>query len=69
MIPSDARSKRNWTGGVLDDPRVLHYWDEKKKLGHTIWQKTLRPTIRTLFGTHSIFTVVTPNGRKDPTVN
>ena len=33
MIPNDSRSKWNWTGGVFDDPRVLHYWDEKKKVG------------------------------------
>ena len=33
MIPTDARSRWNWTGGTLDDPRVLHYWDEKKKVG------------------------------------
>ena len=33
MIPTDARSRWNWTGGVLDDPRVLHYWDEQKKVG------------------------------------
>ena len=33
MIPGDSRSKWNWTGGVFDDPRVLHYWDENKKVG------------------------------------
>ena len=33
MIPTDARSRWNWTGGILEDPRVLHYWDEKKKVG------------------------------------
>lgn len=33
MIPTDARSTWNWTGGILDDPRVVHYWDEKKKVG------------------------------------
>ena len=33
MIPTDARSAWSWTGGTLDDPRVVHYWDEKKKLG------------------------------------
>ena len=33
MIPTDARSRWNWTGGILEDPRVLHYWDEKKKIG------------------------------------
>ena len=33
MLPTDARSRWNWSGGILDDPRVLHYWDEKKKAG------------------------------------
>jgi hypothetical protein len=33
MIPTDARSRWGWTGGVLEDSRVLHFWDEKKKVG------------------------------------
>ena len=33
MIPTDARSRWNWTGGILDDSRVLHYWDDKKRVG------------------------------------
>ena len=33
MIPTDARSRWNWTGGILDDPRVQHYWDDKKRVG------------------------------------
>lgn len=33
MIPSDSRSSWNWTGGVLDNPGVVHFWDEKKKVG------------------------------------
>ena len=33
MIPTDARSRWNSTGGILEDPRVLHYWDDKKKVG------------------------------------
>ncbi|HVQ40434.1 MAG TPA: hypothetical protein VMS31_23030 [Pyrinomonadaceae bacterium] len=33
MIPTDRRSAWSWTGGVLDDPRVVHYWDEQKKVG------------------------------------
>lgn len=33
MIPTDARSRWGWTGGILDDPRVVHYWDENKKVG------------------------------------
>jgi len=33
MIPTDARSAWSWTGGILDDARTVHYWDEKKKVG------------------------------------
>lgn len=33
MIPTDARSRWNWTGGILEDSRVVHFWDEKKKVG------------------------------------
>jgi hypothetical protein len=33
MLPSDSRSKWGWTGGVLEDSRALHFWDEKKKVG------------------------------------
>ena len=33
MIPTDTRSRWNWTGGILDDSRVLHYWDDKKSVG------------------------------------
>lgn len=33
MVPTDSRSRWSWTGGVLDDSRVTHYWDEKKKVG------------------------------------
>lgn len=33
MIPTDARSRWGWTAGVLEDSRVLHFWDEKKKVG------------------------------------
>lgn len=33
MISTDARSTWNWTGGILDDPRVVHYWDERKRVG------------------------------------
>jgi hypothetical protein len=39
MIPTDARSRWAWTGGVLDDSRVLHYWDEKKKVGRLFADK------------------------------
>lgn len=33
MIPTDSRSRWNWTGGIIEDPRVAHYWDEKKRVG------------------------------------
>ena len=33
MLPTDARSRWGWTGGVLEDSRVVHFWDEKKKVG------------------------------------
>lgn len=33
MITTDARSRWSWTGGSLNDPRVVHYWDENKKVG------------------------------------
>ncbi len=33
MVPSDARSRWAWTGGVLSDPRIVNFWDEKKKVG------------------------------------
>lgn len=33
MIASDSRSRWKWTAGVLNDPRVIHMWDEKKIIG------------------------------------
>lgn len=33
MIGTDARSRWAWTGGILNDQRVLHYWDEGKQVG------------------------------------
>jgi hypothetical protein len=33
MIGTDARSRWGWTGGVVDDARAVHFWDEKKKVG------------------------------------
>ena len=33
MLPTDARSHWRWTGGVLEDARVTHYWDEQKRVG------------------------------------
>jgi hypothetical protein len=33
MIPTDARSRWAWTGGILSDPRATHFWDEQKVLG------------------------------------
>ena len=33
MLPTDARSRWGWTGGVLTDPRTSHFWDEKRVVG------------------------------------
>lgn len=33
MLPTDARSRWGWTGGILDESRVTHYWDEQKRVG------------------------------------
>lgn len=33
MLPTDARSRWGWTGGILEDARVTHYWDEQKRVG------------------------------------
>lgn len=33
MLPTDARSRWGWTGGVLTDSRVVHFWDEQKTVG------------------------------------
>ncbi|HXE74869.1 MAG TPA: hypothetical protein VNN18_04425 [Candidatus Xenobia bacterium] len=31
MFPGDARAE--WPPELLSDPRVIHFWDEEKKLG------------------------------------
>lgn len=33
MIPTDARAAWRWTGNVITDPRVAHFWDDQKVLG------------------------------------
>lgn len=33
MLPTDARARWSWTGGVLTDPRAVHFWDEKRTVG------------------------------------
>ncbi len=33
MIPTDARSAWRWTGNVIADPRVVHFWDDQKVVG------------------------------------
>ena len=33
MLPTDARSRWGWTGGVLTDARAVHFWDEKRIVG------------------------------------
>jgi hypothetical protein len=39
MLPTDARSRWGWTGGVLADARALHFWDEKKIVGRWFAQQ------------------------------
>ncbi len=33
MLPTDARSRWRWTGGVLTDTRAVHFWDERRIVG------------------------------------
>lgn len=33
MLPTDSRTRWAWTGGVLTDQRVAHFWDEQKVVG------------------------------------
>jgi len=33
MIATDARGAWRWTGNVITDPRVVHFWDDKKVVG------------------------------------
>ncbi|MGH9970432.1 MAG: hypothetical protein ACREBG_21945 [Pyrinomonadaceae bacterium] len=33
MIATDARSAWRWTGNVITDPRVIHFWDDQKVIG------------------------------------
>jgi hypothetical protein len=33
MIPTDARSRWRLTGHVIDDSRVVHFWDEQRVVG------------------------------------
>jgi hypothetical protein len=39
MLPTDARSRWGWTGGVLSDPRTVNFWDEKKIVGRWFAQQ------------------------------
>ena len=39
MLPSDARSRWSWTGGILADRRAVHFWDEKKAVGRWFAQQ------------------------------
>jgi hypothetical protein len=36
MFPGDSREK--WPANLLTDPRVAHYWDERKLVGTTYFQ-------------------------------
>ena len=33
MLGTDSRSRWGWTGGIISDARVSHFWDEKKIVG------------------------------------
>ncbi len=33
MIPTDARAAWRWTGNVITDERVTHFWDAQKVVG------------------------------------
>ena len=39
MIPTDARRAWGWTGNVITDPRVVHFWDDKKLVGRWFSEK------------------------------
>ena len=36
MFPTDARER--WRAQLLPDPRVVHYWDETRSVGRTLFQ-------------------------------
>jgi hypothetical protein len=39
MIFSDTRSAWRWTGHVITDPRVVHFWDEQRLVGRWFAQQ------------------------------
>ena len=39
MLPTDARSRWSWTGGVLTDNRAIHFWDEQRTVGRWFAQQ------------------------------
>lgn len=39
MVPTDARSSWGWTSGVLNDPRAVHFWDERRIVGSWLAQQ------------------------------
>ncbi|MFN2492357.1 MAG: hypothetical protein ABR501_05675 [Pyrinomonadaceae bacterium] len=39
VLPTDARSRWKWTGGILTDNRVIHFWDEQKTVGRWFAQQ------------------------------
>lgn len=43
MIPTDARSRWSWTGGILTDNRAVHFWDEQKMVGRWFAQQETPP--------------------------
>lgn len=41
MLPTDAR--REWDPQLLDDPRVLHFWDDRRIAGEQFGKEVGRP--------------------------
>jgi hypothetical protein len=39
MIPTDARGAWRWTGNVITDSRVVHFWDDQKVIGRWFAQQ------------------------------
>jgi hypothetical protein len=39
MIATDARAAWRWTGNVMSDSRVVHFWDDQKVVGRWFAQQ------------------------------
>jgi hypothetical protein len=49
MYPGDARDR--WNPSLLNDPRVVHYWDEQRTIGRTYLQNVARLWAKRAAGT------------------